>query len=477
VPDFIYINNLSFTYDNTIEPLFDSISFQLQKGWTGVVGANGSGKTTLLKLLARQFIPDSYQPDLPQFTYYCEQRTDDVPAELPSLLNSTEKRAFKILADLEIKSEWGEIWNDLSHGERKRIQIGVALYKESELLAIDEPSNHLDMKSKQVLFRALQSFKGIGLLVSHDRDLLDNLCSHTLFLEPPDIELRRSSYSTAANERRRENLTRKRSSQLAKKEVKSLKRKVHAKAKIDQARYSGKDGLAGKIKKRLQTQLDKSKQRQESITFKKEKITGISFNETISVRNFPLIIPGGKINLGPQKILHFPELVISYANRIGIRGNNGTGKSTVIEYILSTIGLGDDKLIYIPQEISISHSKKMIERIHDYDRDITGKIMTLISWLGSDPNHVMETLIPSPGEVRKLMLAEGIMLNPGLIIMDEPTNHMDLPSIECVENALKECSCAQLLVSHDPVFLKNIVFEYWTISDVSPNEFKISIDR
>ena len=122
-------------------------------------------------------------------------------------------------------------------------------------------------------------------------------------------------------------------------------------------------------------------------------------------------------------------------------------------------------------------SKDMLKRIAVYNNEAKGKIMTLISRLGSDPKHVIETTIPSPGEVRKLLLAEGIMLNPGLIIMDEPTNHMDLPSIECVENALKECPCAQLLVSHDPVFLNNIVFEYWTFSDVSSDEFKISVDR
>ena len=112
-----------------------------------------------------------------------------------------------------------------------------------------------------------------------------------------------------------------------------------------------------------------------------------------------------------------------------------------------------DKVIYIQQEIPIEKSKSIINRIHKYQDNKKGQIMTIISRLGSDPNHVLETIIPTPGEVRKLMLAEGIMMNPGLIIMDEPTNHMDLPSIECIENALKECSCAQLLVSHDFTFL------------------------
>jgi len=98
------------------------------------------------------------------------------------------------------------------------------------------------------------------------------------------------------------------------------------------------------------------------------------------------------------------------------------------------------------------HSLKDVEK---------GKILTIIDRLNSDPKHLLETENPSPGEVRKLMLAIGITKNPALIIMDEPTNHMDLPSIECIENALADCTCAMLLVSHDLVFLENIVTSYW----------------
>jgi ATPase subunit of ABC transporter with duplicated ATPase domains len=499
--DFIYINNLSFTYENTIEPLFDAISFQLQEGWTGVVGANGSGKTTLLKLLTHHLIPDSNSIKLPDSTYYCEQRTDDIPSGLDILIESNDKESHKIRRDLELKKEWPENWTVLSHGERKRCQIGIALYLNPSLLAVDEPSNHLDNKSRRFLFNALQSFKGVGLLVSHDRELLDNLCSNTLFVESPNIDLRRSSYTIAANERKRENVTNIRSAQLASLEVKKLKRKVHqqqqkaqqsdrrvskkktkirdhdAKAKIDSARLSGKDAISGKIKRRLQTKLKKSIERKEKTKFKKETTIGISFDENRSEKQFPIIIPPGKISLGPVKSLHFPELTVRYGDKIGIRGNNGSGKSTFIEYLLERFSFSDNNIIFIPQEISLMQSADMIKRIGNYDNEAKGKIMTLISRLGSDPKHVIETTIPSPGEVRKIMLAEGIMLNPGLIIMDEPTNHMDLPSIECVEDALKACPCAQLLVSHDSVFLNNIISEYWTLSGVSPYKFKISVDR
>ncbi|MCK4819744.1 ABC-F family ATP-binding cassette domain-containing protein [bacterium] len=500
MPDFIYINNLSFTYDNSVEFLFDKLSFQLEKGWTGVVGASGSGKTTLLKLLTAQLIPDTGSLNLPRLTYYCEQRTDFIPSGLKDFLQSTENRAFKIRAALEIQEEWEKRWDVLSHGERKRCQISVALYQNPSLLAIDEPSNHLDYTSKMVLLNALRSYNGVGILVSHDRELLDNLCNHTLFLVPPNIDLRNCSYSIAAHELERENAASMRADQLARQEVKKLKKKVNqqrekarqadrqiskgkvsirdhdAKAKKDLARLTGKDAVAGKIQKRLQTQLYKSIDLQQKIKFNKETKLGISFRESKGKKIFPIIIPPGRISLGPEKILRFPELTIRYGDKIGISGNNGSGKSTFIEYLLKTAHLSGSEVIYIPQEISVEQSKAMIRRVQNFKNETKGKMMTLICRLGSDPKHLIETTIPSPGEVRKLLLAEGIMLNPGLIIMDEPTNHMDLPSIQCVEDALKKCQCAQLLVSHDQVFLENIVFEYWSFSNVSKEEFRIVVN-
>jgi ATPase subunit of ABC transporter with duplicated ATPase domains len=499
--DFLYIKNLSFTYDNAVESLFNSISFQLQKGWTGVVGANGSGKTTLLKLLTGLLVPDNKLINLPRLTYYCEQRTDHIPSGLMPFLQSTEKNAFKIQSDLEIDKSLAMKWDVLSHGERKRSQIGVALYQNPSLLAVDEPSNHLDQQSKQFLFKALKLYTGIGLLVSHDRDLLDNLCTQILFLDPPKIDLRACSFTIATEERKKENISTIRSSQLARQKVKKLKKRVHqqqqkaqqsdnrvskkrigmrdhdAKSKIDQARITGKDALAGKIKKRLQTQLNKSMEHQQAIKYKKQTTIGISFREEKPKTHFPIIVPPGKIELGPIKKLYFSELILRYGDKIGLRGDNGNGKSTFIKYFLESVKASPGDIIYIPQEISIEQSKTMLKRIQNYNKETKGKIMTLISRLGSDPKHVIETTIPSPGEVRKLLLAEGIMLNPGLIIMDEPTNHMDLPSIQCVEEALKEYKCAQLLVSHDPVFLTHIVFEYWTFSAVSKEEFRISISR
>lgn len=113
--DSVTIKNLTFTYENTHIPLFDSVSFQLQKGWTGIVGTNGSGKTTLLKLLTQHLFSDNGSLNLPKKSYYCEQQTDFAPMVLKDFLCIKEHGAFKIRKALGIQKDWDKRWNMLSY--------------------------------------------------------------------------------------------------------------------------------------------------------------------------------------------------------------------------------------------------------------------------------------------------------------------------------------------------------------------------
>jgi len=149
----------------------------------------------------------------------------------------------------------------------------------------------------------------------------------------------------------------------------------------------------------------------------------------------------------------------------GIVGANGVGKSTLIGYLMQSLNLQVNHVTYVPQEIDIHASQDVLARARNLPNEKLGRMMTVVSCLGSRPHRLLESAAPSPGEIRKILLATGIANVPHLIIMDEPTNHLDLPSIECLEQALVDCPCGLFLASHDQRFLDTLTQKRWHISE------------
>lgn len=491
---FLKFHGVGFRYPSAPDPLFEHISFHAAPGWHGIIGANGAGKTTLLKLATRQLTPDSGSIDAPGFTVYCAQRTDSPPKECEDFFSDFSKTANILRDRLKIQLDWLYRWPTLSHGERKRVQVASAMWLEPELLAVDEPFNHLDRQAREMIAGALHDYKGIGLLISHDRDILDTLCQRCLFLAPPNAILRPGGYSKAmaAIEQEEKAVERKRDQQ--KQEYKRIKKEAlrrsemadrsHArvskkginhknhdeKSKRDLARLTGKDGLAGKLKQRMDSRLDQSKQKLNSLQVKKEYDTGIWFPNAISHRNSLFELPAGILSLGSHRKINHPPLTMRPDSRIALTGPNGSGKSTLIDKIRSALTLPADHITYIPQEISREESESVLAEVKKLPNEPLGFLMTAVRRLGSNPKQLLSSATPSPGEMRKLMLALGLTRKPHLIIMDEPTNHMDLPSIQCLEQALSQCPCGLLLVSHDSRFLQALTSIEWKIL---PTEIKV----
>jgi len=188
-----------------------------------------------------------------------------------------------------------------------------------------------------------------------------------------------------------------------------------------------------------------------------------------------LRLPAGSIPLGGERRLHFPDLEIGGTSRIALTGANGLGKSTLLKHVLANLRLSTGKLVSVPQEISAEDSRALLEEIKRLPNDERGRVMTTISRLGSRPARLLESALPSPGEVRKLLLAIGIVRGPHLIVMDEPTNHMDLPGILCLEEALADCPCALVLVSHDEAFLEKITRTEWHLAGDASGETRVEI--
>ena len=173
--------------------------------------------------------------------------------------------------------------------------------------------------------------------------------------------------------------------------------------------------------------------------------------------------------MGADRKLCYDEIEIGPDDRIALIGPNGTGKSTLIEFIVRQVSVPPERMVYIPQEIDRERSLVTLDTVRQLSRSRLGELITVVASLGSDGKRLLETECPSPGEMRKLLLAWGVTLRPYLIIMDEPTNHLDLPSIECLEHTLRDYPGALLLVSHDKTFLQSLTQTTWCINSDPEN--------
>ncbi len=494
----IEYQQVSFAYETQSEALIEQLSLQFQTGWTGIVGANGTGKSTILKLSTGIMSASEGHIEIPGHALYCQQRTDDLPEKLGDFIGDTDHDAYVLKGQLLIEDNWLSRWDSLSHGERKRAQIGTALWLQPDVLAIDEPTNHLDERARNILIKALKQFNGIGLLVSHDRELLDTLCSHCLFVDPPDITLRSGHFSKIWNQIQAEREASQKKHQQANRDYKKLEREVKkrkskalqadkkrskkgidkkdhdAKAKMDLARLSGKDAVAGKLMNQLEGRRRHAENKLNQIKVKKTYETGIWQRGEKSPRDLLFSIPQGVIQLGDDRQLSFPNLEMKPDDRIALTGLNGTGKSTLLNHMISHF-LPKERITYIPQEIDIIQSRKIIKETHQLPSEKLGHMMTVINRLGTRPPRLLESSEPSPGEVRKIMLAIGVASIPHLIVMDEPTNHLDLLSIECLQDTLEDYPGGLFLISHDKKFLNKLTSINWHITKNNLKENTLTI--
>ncbi|MEZ5277988.1 MAG: ATP-binding cassette domain-containing protein [Opitutaceae bacterium] len=485
----LIFDQVCFSHESTVSVLFENLSLDFPPGWTGIVGPNGSGKSTLLHLATRRLEPDSGTIRIPRTVAYCPQRTDQAPAALKEMLTSSDPEAWAIASRLGMAPDWPVRWNQLSHGERKRAQIGVALWQNPDILAIDEPTNHIDAGARELLIASLENYQGIGLLVSHDRELLDRLIHQCLFIETPRAIMRPGNYSRASEERGREHSAiraeqerlvtsyrklerefKRRRTEADRAEKRRSNRHINphdndARGRQNRAVVSGKDGKAGRLLSQMKGRLGQLEAQRNARTSSREFETGIWVEAEPARRPTLVDLEPGEIPLDGRRFLRHPQLTISRSDRIALVGPNGCGKSTLLRFIIESLDWPEEKLLLLPQEITSKNASSILDQVRLLPRRELGQVMQTISRLGSRPDRLLESGQPSPGEIRKLLIALGIRRRPWMIVMDEPTNHLDLPSIECLENALKDCPCALLLVSHDHAFLNALTTTHWSIDN------------
>jgi ATPase subunit of ABC transporter with duplicated ATPase domains len=481
----VAVRDLSFRFDAAIEPLFSGLTAQFPPGFTGVVGANGAGKSTLLELLTGRRSPDAGQCAVPERALYCAQRTDRAPARLPGFLDADDGAAWALRGRLGLEALRTVPWAALSHGERKRLQIGAALWQAPDLLALDEPTNHIDAEARACLLDALARYRGVGVLVSHDRAFLDALCTQCLWLAPPAPRLLPGGYDAgravleaersaavheraqlrAAHDRLAREQTRRR--EVAARSARRLSKrgiaaKDHdAKGRIDAARVSGKGTGAGRRLDQLSGRRAQLDAQLAAARVPRAQRLGVRLEGAPSRRAAVLGCEAGTLSLGAERRLHRPALCVGPDDRIALVGPNGAGKSTLLRHLLEQATLASDQVLYVAQDPCAADAAACLEALRALPPDELGRTLQLVSRLGSRPEALLSSRQPSPGEMRKLLFARGILQAPQLIVLDEPTNHLDLPSIEALQAALLDCRCALLLVSHDLPFLAALTERSW----------------
>lgn len=484
----LMLSGVSFAYPSALEPILSDVTVAFPVGWTGLLGDNGCGKSTLARIACGQLEPDRGSVTRGLVCAMCDQEVDCAPDGLYDFAADYGREARDLRRIFHIEDDMPWRFDELSFGERKKLQIATALWQHPDVLVADEPTNHLDVDARTQLAAALARFRGIGILVSHDRELLDALADRCVSFEPGGrLVVRPGGYTAAHGQAELERATVARERTQAKEQLGRLAaeqdRRAHeaaraaarrskrhidpkdksAKAKIDLAIYTGQDGAAGKQAVQMNAQIAAAKARVDAAFVHKRYDGDLWLDAHPSPRKTVAHIPATRIPCGPGE-LAIPELYLGNTNHVGIVGPNGAGKSTLLAH-MRTLFAADLEVLDIPQELDAEQRAQVVAAVRELSPAERGQVLSTVAQLNSDPDRILEGGRTSPGELRKLMLALGMLRHPVLIIMDEPTNHLDLHSTEALERALAGYPGALLLVSHDHAFLHACTSRTWEVRD------------
>ena len=491
------LNNISYTYPLAVEPVLAGVSATFPQGWTGIVGDNGAGKTTLALVACGLLAPDAGSVTPALVAAYCTQDATEPPEALEEFALAYDSEAIELRRDLDIADDWPWRYATLSGGQQKRLQIACALWRTPDMLVLDEPTNHVDATTRKVIEHALAGFRGVGLLISHDRALLDALCSQCLFVSADGVTMRPGGYSQASGQAAIERQSAVRAHEEARREQRRIAREAQRRreeaaqkesgrslrgiAKHDNdARHKkraaivwGTDGIAAHQSARMEARLAKADAQAASTAVARRYDANIWLDARPSRRPVLLRMEEGVLEHDTWS-LAYPPLYVGNTDHIALVGDNGSGKTTLVKSLVDQLSEGT-RYLYVPQEPTEAQRTEVLMRLIGLSAIDRGRALSVVAQLNSDPDRVLEGDVVSPGELRKLMLALGILDSPELIIMDEPTNHLDLGSTEALERLLAGYPGALLLVSHDAALLGATTTITWSIEQRGSQAWQLTV--
>lgn len=495
---YLQVEHISKSYGDKI--LLNNISFNINQGdKIALIAPNGSGKSTLLSILAGKdssdmggeikFMKDITIAYLEQDYDFDKEATildevftkkEDVKSAISeyykALESSDQKRIVKAIAEIERLDCWNyeqkikevltnlkltdfnKKMKQLSGGEVKRVAIAGMILKEADFLVMDEPTNHLDIEIIEYLEEYLSKSKSTLFMVTHDRYFLDRVCNTILELDKGELYLYKGNYSYFLEKRE--------------------ERIANATAEVEKARNLFRRELEW-IRSTPCARTGKAKYRIDAFNSLKEKTVGDFDEKKININ-----VKSSRLG---TKIINCKDVSFSYSDRpmlkefsynfargekVGIVGDNGVGKSTFLKLLCGDLEPQSGELSrgetlvfghYRQEGISFNENDTIFDAVHDIAEVVTladGKqvpVSTFLNYFLFPPQtHRTKISRLSGGEKRRLYLLTILMKNPNFLILDEPTNDLDIITLNVLEEYLESFSGSLLIVSHDRYFLDKI---------------------
>lgn len=448
--------------------LFENISFSIAEGQhVGLIAKNGTGKSTLLSLLSGKESVDSgsiiFRRDIKVGFLEQQPKFDPEESVLDACFNHQGDpdrilKAKQILTQLHI-TDLTQPMGQLSGGQQKRIALANVLITEPDLLILDEPTNHLDLEMIEWLEGYLQRGNKTLLMVTHDRYFLDRVCNIILELDNHTVYSYRGNFQYYMEKRQeRIDATRaeiERANNLYRRELEWMRRQPQARGHKARYREEAFYDLESKAKQRIEERQMRLKSKNVYIGSKIFECQYVSkaFDEKVILKDF---------------YYNFQRF-----EKMGIVGNNGTGKSTFIKMLLGKVApdsgrfdVGDTvRFGYFSQDgMKFRDDQRVIDVIADIADYIDyggGKHITatqLLQHFLFTPEQQYDYVYKlSGGERRKLYLCTVLMRNPNFLVLDEPTNDLDIQTLEVLEEYLQDFPGCVIIVSHDRFFMDKIV--------------------
>ncbi len=472
------VENITKAYGE--RKLFDKANFYLQEGEkAGIIGINGTGKSTLLKIIAGLEEPDEGRVVkanntvirfLPQNPVFLKEDTvlqavlkDNKTAENESYIEADAKAMLTRLG----VDDWDQPCGELSGGQKKRLALVSVLLSPAEILILDEPTNHLDNTMADWLEDTLRKRKGAVIMVTHDRYFLDSVSDRIIEIDKGHIYSYEANYSgylelKLMREEMEEASWRKRET-ILRNELKWVQRGARARSTKQKARlqrYEELKNTQGPVKDG-QVQLSSISTRLGRTTVELEHICK-SYGETVLIRDF--------------------SYIFLKDDRVGFIGRNGCGKSTLMKILTGQVEMDSGRLEigqtvkigYYAQELGAEQMNPQ-KRVIDYIRDVAeyvdtpeGKVsaarmLERFLFAGEDQYGLLGKL--SGGEKRRLYLLKVLMGAPNVLILDEPTNDLDIATLQILEDYLDTFAGIVIVVSHDRYFLDRTVHRIFAFEE------------